>query len=121
MTSDAVACTTDQHQLGEGARWDARRDELLRVDILAGHVYRDRVDSEGDLIPVRTYRVSGTVGAVAPIEDDEGWLLATGSGLRISIAGRLAARARRRHPGRDPDERRRLRSAGPVLGGHVGR
>jgi sugar lactone lactonase YvrE len=77
VTSDAVACTTDQHQLGEGAR----RDELLRVDILAGHVYRDRVDDDGGLIPVRTYQVSGMVGAVAPVEADEGWLLAAGRGF----------------------------------------
>jgi len=34
----AVACTTEQTELGEGVRWDARRDELLRVDILAGRV-----------------------------------------------------------------------------------
>jgi sugar lactone lactonase YvrE len=81
MTSDAVACSTDQHQLGEGARWDARRDELLRVDILAGHVYRDRVAEDGDLIPVRTYQVPGSVGAVAPVVGDEGWLLAAGLGI----------------------------------------
>ena len=39
----AVACTAEQTVLGEGVRWDARRGELLRVDILAGRVYRDRV------------------------------------------------------------------------------
>jgi sugar lactone lactonase YvrE len=90
VTSEAVACTTDQHQLGEGARWDARRDELLRVDILAGHVYRDRVDDDGRLIPVRTYQVHGTVGAVAPVEGDEGWLLAAGRGFAyLSADGSL--------------------------------
>ncbi len=31
--------------------------ELLRVDILAGRVYRARVDEKGGLVPVRTYRV----------------------------------------------------------------
>ena len=31
VKSQAVACTKDQHLLGEGARWDARREELLRV------------------------------------------------------------------------------------------
>lgn len=51
----AVACTTDQHELGEGARWDARRGELLRVDILAGRIHRDRVADDGSLVPVRTY------------------------------------------------------------------
>jgi sugar lactone lactonase YvrE len=81
VTRDAVACTTEQTQLGEGARWDARRGELLRVDILAGRVYRDRVADDGGLIAVRTYQVSGTVGAVAPVEGDEGWLLAANRGF----------------------------------------
>jgi sugar lactone lactonase YvrE len=81
VTRDAVACTTEQTQLGEGARWDARRDELLRVDILAGRVYRDAVDDDGGLRPVRTYEVPGTVGAIAPIEGDDGWLLAANRGV----------------------------------------
>ena len=50
MTGDAIACTSEQNLLGEGARWDARRDELLRVDILAGRVYRDRIADDGSLI-----------------------------------------------------------------------
>jgi sugar lactone lactonase YvrE len=77
----AVACSTEQTLLGEGARWDASRGELLRVDILAGRVYRDRVDDEGALVVVRTYDVPGTVGAVTPVADDEGWLLAAGRGF----------------------------------------
>jgi sugar lactone lactonase YvrE len=67
--------------LGEGARWDARRDELLRVDIVAGRVYRDRVAEDGGLVPVRAYAVPGTVGAITPIEGDDGWLLAAGRGF----------------------------------------
>jgi sugar lactone lactonase YvrE len=81
VTGEAVACTTDQHLLGEGARWDARRGELLRVDILAGRVYRDRVADDGALVPVASYQVPGTVGAIAPVQDDQGWLLAAGRGL----------------------------------------
>ena len=77
----AVACTTEQAVLGEGARWDARRDELLRVDIAAGRVYRDGVAADGGLVPVRTYTVPGTVGAIAPIAGDDGWLLAAGRGF----------------------------------------
>ncbi len=77
----AVACTTEQTLLGEGARWDARRDELLRVDIVAGRVFRDRIAADGRLVPVRSYAVPGTVGAIAPIEGDEGWLLASGRGF----------------------------------------
>jgi sugar lactone lactonase YvrE len=81
MTGAAVSCTTEQAVLGEGARWDARRDELLRVDILRGRVYRDRVTADGDLVGVRTYALEGTVGAIAPIEGDDGWLLAAGLGF----------------------------------------
>ena len=86
----AIACTTEQTLLGEGARWDARRGELLRVDILAGRVYRDRIGGDGVLVPVRAYRVPGTVGAIAPVEGDEGWLLAAGRGfVRLGLDGSL--------------------------------
>jgi sugar lactone lactonase YvrE len=81
VDTGAVPCTTEQTQLGEGTRWDARRDELLRVDILAGRVYRDRVADDGALVPVRTYDVPGTVGALAPMADDDGWVLAAGQGF----------------------------------------
>lgn len=77
----AVACTTEQTELGEGARWDARRGELLRVDILAGRVYRDLVDDDGALHPVRRYELPTTVGAISPIRGDDGWLLAAGAGF----------------------------------------
>jgi sugar lactone lactonase YvrE len=74
----ALSCTTEQTVLGEGVRWDARRGELLRVDILTGRVYRDRVSDDGSLLPVRVYSLPGTVGAIAPIQGDDGWLLAAG-------------------------------------------
>ena len=77
----AIACTVEQTLLGEGVRWDARRNELLRIDILAGRVYRDRVDDDGGLVVVRVYTIPGTVGAIAPIDGDEGWLLAAGRGF----------------------------------------
>ena len=51
------------------------------MDILAGRVYRDRVDDDGSLAPVRVYSVPGTVGAIAPVEGDDGWLLAAGRGF----------------------------------------
>ena len=73
-----VACTTEQTQLGEGTRWDDRYRELLHVDILAGRIYRDKINDDGSLSQVGTHEVPGTVGAVAPIENDEGWLLAAG-------------------------------------------
>ena len=90
VTGDAVACTTEQTVLGEGARWDASRGELLGVDIAAGRVYRDRVADDGSLIPVRTYQIPGTVGAIAPVYGDEGWLLAAGRGfVHLSLDGSL--------------------------------
>jgi sugar lactone lactonase YvrE len=73
--------TTEQTLLGEGARWDARRDELLRVDIVAGQVFRDRVTADGSLELIRTYTLDGTVGAIVPIDGDDGWLLAAGGGF----------------------------------------
>ncbi len=81
MTSEAVACTITQAVLGEGLRWDARRDEILAVDILAGRVYRGHVAEDGDLTLIRGYSVPGTVGAIAPVEGDEGWVLAAGQGF----------------------------------------
>jgi sugar lactone lactonase YvrE len=81
MTTDAIACTVEQTLLGEGVRWDARHKELLRVDILAGRVFRDRVADDGSLIPVLAYDVGGQVGAVAPIDGDGGWLVALDRGF----------------------------------------
>jgi sugar lactone lactonase YvrE len=81
VASDAVACTIHQTVLGEGIRWDARRSEVLAVDILVGQVYRGRVADDGDLIPSATYNVPGTVGAIVPVGGDEGWVLASGLGF----------------------------------------
>ena len=75
------AVTTEQAVLGEGVRWDARRQELLRVDILVGRVHRDRVLDDGRLEPVAIYQVPGTVGAIAPVAGDDGWMLAAGRGF----------------------------------------
>jgi sugar lactone lactonase YvrE len=74
----AIRCTDEQTQLGEGVRWDARRNELLRVDVLAGRIYRDRVDDDGCLRLVQVYELPGTVGMIAPVDGDEGWLLGAG-------------------------------------------
>jgi len=77
----AVACTTEQTQLGEGVRWDAQRGELLRVDILAGRVYRDQVKGDGSLVSIRVYDLPWTIGMIAPVEGDGGWLLGAGRGF----------------------------------------
>jgi len=90
VSSAAVACTTEQTILGEGARWDIRRQELLRVDIVAGRVFRDQIDDDGSLLPVRSYTVPSTVGAIAPVADDDGWLLAADRGFaHLAVDGTL--------------------------------
>lgn len=76
-----IACTTDQTVLGEGVRWDSRRGELLRVDILARRMFRDRVLDDGSLVSARVYDVPWTVGTVAPVDGDGGWLLGAGRGI----------------------------------------
>jgi sugar lactone lactonase YvrE len=82
-SSPATEASTEQTLLGEGIRWDARRDEVLRVDILAGRVFRDRTLADGDLSPVRRYKLGGTVGAIAPVEGDDGWILAADRGFML--------------------------------------
>jgi sugar lactone lactonase YvrE len=79
--SGAVLCSTEQTHLGEGIRWDARREEMLAVDILAGRVYRGRVRDDGSLERLRVYELPGTVGMIAPIDGDDGWLLGAGRGF----------------------------------------
>ena len=68
--------------LTEGPRWDAERDELLWVDILAGELHTATVGDDGQLEPVRTLQVGRHVGAAAPAAAggyvlaaaDRGWL-----------------------------------------------
>ena len=77
----AVACSTKQAQLSEGIRWDARRDEMLAVDILAGRVARGQIRDDGSLDRTHVYELPWTVGMIAPIEGDSGWLLGAGRGF----------------------------------------
>ena len=83
-------CTSEQVDLGEGVRWDDRRDELLAVDILAGRVFRDRIREDGSLQAVQVYHVPGTVGMIAPVDGDDGWLLGAGRGfVALALDGTL--------------------------------
>ena len=77
----AVACSTEQTQLGEGIRWDDRRGELLAVDILAGRVARGLLREDGLIERVGVYQLPETVGMVAPIQGDDGWILGAGRGF----------------------------------------
>jgi sugar lactone lactonase YvrE len=83
MTGEAVASTVNQALLGEGLRWDARRNELLGIDILAGRIYRGHIATDGELSLFRQYWVPGTVGAIVPVEGDEGWMVSAGRGFAL--------------------------------------
>lgn len=63
---------------GEGIRWDARRSELLWVDIGAGRVLRAPLE---DVDAPLEHAADVPVGAVTPYAAG-GWLLAAGRGLR---------------------------------------
>lgn len=65
-----------QAQLGEGPLWDDRRQRLLFVDIMRGHVHEFDPATESD----RIHMVGELVGAVALTTRGD-WLLATRSGF----------------------------------------
>ena len=65
---------------GESPRWDAGRDELVWVDLLAGVVHRHRFGN-GRLHSLRSYDLGKPVGAVNPVAGGNGWLLAAGVGF----------------------------------------
>jgi sugar lactone lactonase YvrE len=86
VQGEAVVCTRSRAELGEGVRWDSRRDELLWVDILGGVVLRETVADDGTLTEVGRYLVGQPVGAVVPVAGRAGWLLARGTGVAYLAA-----------------------------------
>ena len=76
-----MACYAEQTQLGEGIRWDGRRRELLAVDILAGRVAQGRVRDDHSIERVGVYQLPTTVGMIAPIQGENGWVLGAGRGF----------------------------------------
>lgn len=77
QTWRASPLSPTRYSHGEGARWDARREELLWVDIGAGRFLRAPLD---DLEHPTVHQARVPVGAVTPY-DEGGWLLAAGRGL----------------------------------------
>jgi len=63
-------------ELGEGPIWDARRQRLLFVDIMRGHVHEFDPVSKGD----RVHHVGQPVSAIAPTTGGD-WLIATRHGF----------------------------------------
>lgn len=90
-SSIAVSVALDSHdQLGEGPFWDARAEELLRVDISRGlvHGWNPWTGSAW------SRRHDGEVSAVVPRVDGPGWLVAVGHQLLLDDGERVEALAR---------------------------
>jgi sugar lactone lactonase YvrE len=66
-------------QLGEGAFWDERTGELLRVDITRGRLHAWNPATHR----VATQQMAGGVSAVVPRTAASGWVLATGHRLLL--------------------------------------
>jgi sugar lactone lactonase YvrE len=85
QTWRAVPLSSARYPHGEGVRWDARRQELLWVDIGAGRFLRAGLDG---LEQPAEHVAEVPVGAVTPYTDG-GWLLAAGQGLlAVDMDGR---------------------------------
>jgi sugar lactone lactonase YvrE len=78
-TFGAIPVSRQAYSLGEGALYDAARDELVWVDIEAGRLLRahpDRLDTATDTT------IDVMLGAAAPAAGG-GWILAAGRGLSL--------------------------------------
>jgi sugar lactone lactonase YvrE len=84
VTGELTPVSDEVAELGEAARWDADRGELLWVDIMAG-VLRRAVEDDpvtGGLRTVAELSIGEPLGALAPLADGAGWLCAAGRGFR---------------------------------------
>ena len=82
MVDELTPVSVEIAELGEGARWDADRGELLWVDIMAG-VLRRAVEDGAGLRTVAELSIGEPLGALAPLADGAGWLCAAGRGFRL--------------------------------------
>jgi len=80
--------------LGEGARWDAERGELLWVDINAG-VLRRAVEDGAGLRTLAAVGLGEPLGAATTVHPGSGggWLLAAGRGPGVRGGRRRRRRA----------------------------
>lgn len=78
-TIRATPAGTECYELAEGPRYDADRDELVWVDIMAGRLLRA---DPADLDTVEEIAIDAPLGAVAPAASG-GWIAAAGRGLSL--------------------------------------
>ena len=102
FVADPVSEVISEH--GEGPRWDAGREELASVDLMAGVVHRHRL-SGGRLQLVRSYTLGQPVGAVNPVAAGDGWLLAAGLGFVHLAEDGSATQLLELDPASTPDQR----------------
>jgi sugar lactone lactonase YvrE len=94
--STAAVALDSRDQLGEGPFWDARHDELLRVDIARGRVHGWSPSTGSEWCRQH----EGEVSAVVPRAGASGWLLAAGHRLLLDgDRAELLARVEVEQPG----------------------
>ncbi|MGP3983601.1 SMP-30/gluconolactonase/LRE family protein [Streptomyces sp. KR80] len=82
--TDEIRTIGPPHELGEGARWI--HDRAVWVDLLAGQLWEHRPATG------RTQRLltlATPLGAVAPLQEAEGWVAACGTGFALLHHDRL--------------------------------
>lgn len=78
----AQCCCHLRLELGEGVRFDARRDELIWVDVHRGLLHTARVADDSSVDAIEVLDVGGPLTAVFPLPDPaDGWLVGHGQGI----------------------------------------
>lgn len=123
VATRAVPATTETFGLAEGPWWDADRERLLWVDIVAGRVLQGRLDGETVDIE-RDWRLPHMVGAVAVTVDgavlvagEHGLLVLGDDGEQLAGPGLLAPGLGRRLNDGSPDPAGRYLVGTLTIGG----
>ena len=91
VITSAIAVTDTHHFLAEGPGWDAERERVFWVDIMAGAIYVGHLGDNLQVYGIERIEVPGTVGAVTP-DTDGGMLIAgTHALMRLGPDGTLTA------------------------------
>ncbi|TYB59518.1 SMP-30/gluconolactonase/LRE family protein [Nonomuraea sp. PA05] len=98
MTFTAVPASAGVYALGEGPVWDAARQRLLWVDIVAGAVHEGRLD-DGVVTATGRHGFDSTVGAVAAAPDGDLIVAERATLTRLGADGSRTELARVLEPG----------------------